>query len=229
MKNLLLHIAICIVLSANAAIANVYVVFFMTEKGTTGHVGIAIDNYKVLVQESAENGLEQRKLDTISTGSLTFFDLWPEKDVPYGRFNKNTRPWYFQLPRTSAEPKITVESLLYSGLPHRYRHPCDALVQISTTPQQDAELVAFIEQLTQKRPYYNARKYNCADFVRLCLGKVLNKQIKAKEFIPVSWVSTPNKLFKKLKKMPEPVLVLRDPGSKADGSFFVERILKNKS
>lgn len=229
MRKLIFILSICAWLHANPSLANVYVVFYMTLDGTTGHVGIAIDNYKVLVRSKVMDGVEIRKEETHNTGDLSFFDLWPEKEVRYGRFNRNTEPYYFKLPRTTAEAKITVETLLYRGLPHRYRRPCDALVSITTTPKEDAELLEFIHQLSEKRPYYNARKYNCADFVCLCLQQILKRKIKAREFVPMSMISTPNKLFRRLKKMPNRVEVLRDPGSKANGSFIKERILKNKA
>jgi hypothetical protein len=179
------------------------------------------------VRDVWENGKMVSKEDTVKTNNLTFFDLWPERDVRNWRFNRNTAPKYFKLPRTSAENEVTVESLLAEGLPHRYRHACDALVMINSGVKEDEDLKSFIETLQEKRPYYNARKYNCADFVCLCLEKMWHKRVKAKEFVPMSWISTPNRLFKKLKKMPDQVLVIRDPGSKANGSFFVERILKN--
>lgn len=229
MRKLVLGLSICAWLNMAPILANVYVVFYMTHDGTTGHVGIAIDNYKVIVHNQELDGMVFRKEDTVITGDLSFYDLWPEEEVRYGRFNKNTAPYYFKLPRTTAEPKITVESLLYRGLPHRYRRPCDALVSIKTTAKEDAELLDYIHQLSERRPYYNARKYNCADFVRLCLRKILKRKIKAREFVPMSMISTPNKLFLKLKKMPKQVGVLRDPGDKANGSFMKERILKNRT
>jgi hypothetical protein len=229
MKKALFNVLFCFFVHASSVWANVYVVFYMTEQGSTGHVGIAVDNYKVIVREQWEHGSLRQWEDTVATGYLTFFDLWPERDVRYWRFNKNTPPRYFQFPRTSAEAGISPESLLYEGLPHRYRRPCDALVCIATSARVDSELMEFIAELEGKRPYYNARRYNCADFVCLCLQKVLYKKIRAREFIPFSMTSTPNKLFLKLKKTTNNVQVLLDPGNKVHGSFFVERILKNKS
>jgi hypothetical protein len=208
-----------------AAPADMYIVFFVTQNGITGHVGIAIDNYDIRIRDTWKNGKPITLEDTVTNGTLTFFDLWPQKDVKVGDFHKNTVPLYFRLPRSSAEPKITVESILYQGLPHRYRVPCDGLLRIRSSSAEDFKLAAFIDSLPQIRTEYNARHFNCADFVIVCLQQHFGFLIKAKEFIPMGWVSTPNRLYRRSCQR-LPVEVLRDPGPKVKRSFFKERVLK---
>lgn len=205
---------------------DVFIIIYVTQNGTTGHVGIAVDNYSIAIRDVLENGLLVSREDTIKKGNLTFFDLWPQKDLKYGEMNRNTEPQYFRLPRSSAEPAITVETILEKGLPHRYRTPCDAMLRISTRPDEDFKLLAFIDSLPQTRPAYNARHYNCADFAVVCLQQLLHRHIRAKEFVPMSWISTPNKLYRECTRK-LPVEVLRDPGKKVKHSFFKERILKS--
>jgi hypothetical protein len=168
-------------------------------------------------------------VDTVSKGTLTFFDLWPEADIPYGKFNRNTTPRYNRFPRSSAEREITVESLLDRGLPRGCRYPCDALLRIPSTAREDLALVQYIDSLTTQRPFYNARRYNCVDFVRLCLEHACGMRVHAKEFVPMSWISTPNRFFRALVgNKTRAVEVLRDPGPGVRRSFFAERVLKRK-
>ncbi len=204
---------------------DIYIVVYITQDGVTGHVGIAVENYDILVRDVRKGDKTVSLEDTVSNGTLTFFDLWPQKDLHIGHFNKNTAPQYFRLPRSSSEEKITVESILNKGLPHRYRLPCDGMLRIASTPAQDFQLKTFIEALPQKKPNYNSRRYNCADFVLLCLRRHFGVSIRAKEFIPLSWVSTPNRLYRQCSRA-LPVTVIRDPGPKVKRSFFRERVLK---
>lgn len=212
----------------SAAVNDFYVVFYITQDGITGHVGIAVDNYQIRSRDVLDAGGERvSREDTVRTGALTFFDLWPKQDVHFGAFNHDTEPHYFRLPRTSAEQKITVESLLKDGLPQRYRHACDAMLRIPSSPTEDFQLLAFLDSLPTLRPTYNARRFNCADFAIACLERHFGIAISAREFLPFTWVNTPNRLYRQCLRVLPAVQVLRDPGPKVKRSFFRERILKS--
>jgi hypothetical protein len=226
-KNILLVLVISLLIGIRTLMANVYVVIYVTQDGATGHAGIAVDNYELRVSEKLINGAIFRQVDTVANGTLTFFDLWPQTDIPYGRFNKDTEPRYNRFPRSSAERPITVESLLEKGLPRGCRYPCDALLRIQSTPQEDFSLLKYLDTLPSERPFYNARKYNCVDFVRLSLAHLCGMKIRAKEFVPLSMISTPNRFFRALKKEKNrPVEILRDPGPAVKRSFLRERVFK---
>jgi hypothetical protein len=71
---------------------------------------------------------------------------------------------------------------------------------------------------------FNARKFNCSDFVLIPLHQIVNKNISAKEFTPFTFSTTPNKLYKKLRKLPC-TQVLKNADKKAKKSFVGQRVL----
>ena len=62
-------------MSAMMLHANVYVVFYTTVKGKTGHAGIAIDSYDIFVHDLIQNNMEYSVNDTQATGRLIYYDL----------------------------------------------------------------------------------------------------------------------------------------------------------
>lgn len=209
---------------AMATPTDIYIVFYVTQNGVTGHVGIAVDNYDIRVRDTWQNGRLVTLEDTVANGTLSFFDLWPKEEIKMGQIDQDLTPQYFRHPRTSAEDQITVESILNTGLPYGYRLPCDGLLRIRTTATEDFRLEAFIDSMPDLQPVYNSLHFNCTDFVIECLQRHFGFAIQAREYIPVSWVSTPNTLYRwSIRHLP--VEVLRDPGPKVNGSFFKERIL----
>lgn len=235
MKTLRYHLALLIAVlfrtgaalyASGAGVQDIYIVVYVTENGRTGHAGIAVDNYRIVVRDMVENGTLISRDDTVRLGTLTLFDLWPKKDIGFGEYNENTDPIYFKLPRSSAEGRITPASLLEKGMPHHYKYPCDALLRIPTQPHEDFRLIAYIDSLQTLQPSYNARHYNCVDFIIFCLEKQFRQTLKAKEFVPLSWISTPNRLYRTCVRR-LPAEVLRDPGDKVNRSFFRERIIKS--
>lgn len=205
---------------------DLYLVIYMSHDGKTGHVGIAVDNYQVFVDEVVKDGNTVVVYDTVRDYSLTYFDLWGPNDISVLDHDSNLESRYYKLPRTTAEVKITPAYFLNKGLPHSYDYPCDALIKINTTASQDSELIAIAESLQKEFPYFNTRTYNCTDYIRLCLERLFNQKINATEFIPFEWSSTPNQFYKSIISLFD-VDLLKDPGELAKGSFFMERIIKS--
>lgn len=209
----------CSLLAFNAR-SNVYVVIYATVKGKTGHAGIAIDNYQMQII----NG----KTDTVWNGTLTYYDMWPANDkIGLFHYSKNREAKYFRLPNHIWKDNITPNSLFDNGIPHREFYPCDALLMIRTTALTDKILAGYLDSVCNAAMPFNPRYFNCSDFVVAAIEKIFRSEVRAREFIPLSFSTTPNKLCRTLMKRKE-IVVLKDPGKKINKSFIAERILKRK-
>lgn len=213
--------------------ANVFIIFYATHKGKTGHTGIAVDSYRILVHDLEENNKTYSVNDTQSTGNLVYFDLWPKGDAFIRRhLKRDLEPSYYQLPRSSNESRITVESLLSKGLPHKEFQPVDGLIEIETKPHQDYLLLNYLIELSEAERCFNAQLFNCTDFVCGGLSKLTGSKFTAKESVLFSRFSTPNKLFRKLEHSQQLITrVIKHPGEQMEGSFLTQKIipeLKNR-
>lgn len=224
MRTKLTYATLCIVLlvcaSATPCRSHVYVVIYATLDGKTGHAGIAIDNYDIITSGAEE--------DTVSNGTLTYFDLWPSKD-DFGlfSFSKDQEAVYYKLPNAIWSDPITLTVLYDQGIPHREDYPADAILKLKTRPHQDYSLGHYLEQVMAEKKVFNPRFYNCTDFVNKALGLIRGEELKVREFIPFSYTSTPNKLCQALMDLPE-IIVIKSPGDRINGSFFQERVLEKR-
>jgi hypothetical protein len=211
-------ISVCFLAIRYDSIANVYVVIYATKDGKTGHTGIAIDNYQIQTKGD--------EADTVKDGTVTYFDMWPEEDG-FGllNFSRGRQAKFYKLPNSIWAKPITITSLYDDGLPHKEFYPSDAILMIPTSYATDQATTGYLDSLSGKTKFFNARFFNCSDFVCMALNKVLHKKLRAKEFIPLSFTTTPNKLCRKLMET-ENVVVIKSPGSKVKGSFVKEKILK---
>jgi hypothetical protein len=222
MKTILivLYFLILICACATRCSSHVYVIVYATLNGKTGHAGIAVDNYDIITSGTEE--------DTVSNGTLTYFDLWPSKD-DFGlfSFSKNQEAIYYKLPNGIWSAPITISLLYDQGIPHRESYPADAILKLATRPFQDFALNAHLDGIMEARKIFNPRFYNCTDFVNEAIRFIRGKKLRVKEFIPFSFTATPNKLCRKLIRLSETV-VIKSPDSRIDGSFFRERVLERK-
>lgn len=213
---------------SNAGLASkpqdVYLIIYTTKTGFTGHVGIAVDNYKVIVNDTVINNKESIVYDTVKNYSLTYYDLWGPSTINWDEHSTNLPSRYYKLPRSSAEERITMNYFLTKGLPHSYDYPCDALIRIKTDVSTDHKLKEIAEAIQQERNYFNTREYNCTDYIILCLERLLDTQLEAKEYIPFSWSSTPNKFYKEVISNLN-VEIVKKPGPEVNDSFFKERVI----
>jgi len=219
----------CMCLAIQLQAKDIYVILFATYNGQTGHIGLAVDNYNIYISENENNTSEY---DTLSNATLTYFDFWPATDdfdkirvnIPVeGRFEK--------VPGASYEPDLTLyklyKSSLYGLLDHIGYEQTDGILRISTSPAIDYQLYQVLDSISTSERAFSVREYNCADFVEECIETVLSLDIYADEFIPYSFSTTPNKLFRKLKALPR-ALIIKDPGKKAEGSFWREKLVKGE-
>jgi hypothetical protein len=206
--------------------ADAYLVFYATHSGMTGHVGIAIDRNQVRITDCADcpGGV---RYDTVSTGKLVYFDLWPAEDkYTYSFFFGNTPAKYHCLPTSSAATPITVASLLRKGLPHAMKDAVDGLAKIPTTPAQDAELIAFMQGMIDEERPFSLYDFNCSDFVSAGLAQILPEPLVAEERVLARMSTTPNRLWRAVANQ-SGTIILKDPGSKADGHFNSQRIFSS--
>lgn len=206
--------------------ADAYLVFYATHGGMTGHVGIAIDRNRVRITDCADcpGGV---RYDTVSTGELVYFDLWPAEDkYTYRFFFGKTPAKYYRLPTSSAATPITVSTLLRKGLPHAMKDAVDGLARIPTTPSEDAELIAFMQGLIDEERPFSLYDFNCSDFVSAGLARIMPEPPVAEERVLARMSTTPNQLWKAVAAQPE-IIILKDPGSKADGHFNSQRIFSS--
>jgi len=214
------------ILAGTNEVDDIYLIFYLSKDGKTGHLGMAIDNYNILVRDKVINGVRFSEYDTVRDYTLTYFDLWGPPEIPLYQHSTNLQSRYYRLPRTSAEPKITVGYFLTKGLPHSYDYPCDGLLRIKTSPSLDYQMVQVAEALQRQFNYFNSRHYNCVDYIVRCLNTLFKVEIEAKEFIPFTWSSTPNKLYRNIGSYLK-VEVVKDASAYADRSFFRERIFNS--
>lgn len=201
-----------------------YLIFYITKTGYTGHVGIAVDNYKIVVRDTVISKKKTAAYDTVKNYSLTYYDLWGPATIGLDEHNKDLPGRYYKLPRSSAEETITADYFLTKGLPHSYTYPCDGLVRIKTNASQDFKLKEIAEAIQQERRYFNTRSYNCTDYVIQCVNRLLGIELEAREYIPFSWSSTPNKFYRVVLSHLD-VDIIKEAGSEVNESFFKERVI----
>jgi hypothetical protein len=203
---------------------DVYIIYYATSKGKTGHIGLAIDNYKIIIREERSGDKIIEVEDTIATGELTYFDLWPNDDYfRIGTTGKNIPAVYYKLPVSSTE-EITLTSLYDMGIPHKEHYPTDGILKVNTTWQQDQSVIRMLDSMVAANREFNAIRFNCSDFVRIPLERLLNKKINGREFILAGWSTTPNKLYRKLREMEE-IEVVKNGDEKATRSFIGQRVI----
>lgn len=202
---------------------DVYLIIYTTKTGYTGHIGIAVDNYRIVARDTVIGRKKSVIYDTVKNYTLTYYDLWGPSEIRWDEHDKDLPSRYYKLPRSSAEEQITVDHFLTRGLPHSYDYPCDALIRIRTSPTDDYKMKAIAEAIQQEKNYFNTREYNCTDYIILCLKRFMGVELKAKEYIPFRWSSTPNKFYKEVVSTMD-VEVIKKAGPEVNESFFKERV-----
>lgn len=220
-------ITFCVKSNTYAGKSDIYFVFYATINGKSGHAGIAVDNYKTVVKEYLnEESQLVRRYEKIKTGTLTYYDLWPEKDdFNVQNVDKDVKAKYFKLPKATWEEEITINSLITKGIPHEEHYPADGLIKITSTPNSDEQLKKYIEEIINKNKAFNVRTFNCADFIELIIEKFCTCEIYAEEEILFRKSTTPNKLYKAIQQLKNST-ILKDGSKKAEGSFTLQRLIK---
>jgi hypothetical protein len=229
MKQLLLitYTIACLSLTSSASVKDIYIVFYATCKGKTGHMGIAVDNYKYVYKQKQVRNKTVEYEDTLTTGEFTYFDIWPnEDDFNATKTSKNIPAVYYKLPTSTLGEAITINSLFDKGITHKEHYACDGLLRIKTNSIQDQWFTMILDSMVEANKPFNGRQFNCADFVRIPLEMFFKQPLKSKEFVLAGWSTTPNKLYRTLRKRKE-IEVIKNADEKAAGAFIVQRIFYN--
>lgn len=204
--------------------ANVHVIIYATCDGKTGHAGIAVDEYLIKIRETVKGGKTEYRADTVATGYVRYYDLWPKNDDYKVNYDRDVASTYYQLPSSKWKGLLSVKTLADQGVPHKEGYPSDGIITLRTTPKDDLQLEGFLQQRSDSGKPFNAMRYNCCDFVTEALVFLFGRPLNARELIFKTLTSTPNRLYKVLAKWPE-AEVVKDPGNKVDGSFVQQRII----
>jgi len=193
---------------------DIYVLTWFSQKGQTGHAGIAIDNYKT-VEKKDENGNVMKDgngnviTEQVKDGTMTYFDLWPDKSVMKAvELQKDVDPAYSKgviikslSDLTGKDPTTHISG---SGVVGPEGRAADGVVKISTTPTQDEASKKYAKNQIRKHVKYNASSNNCSTFVQNVLNAALESKINAGQVIlaPLStphyhdaYVVAPNNLY----------------------------------
>jgi hypothetical protein len=200
-------------------------VIYATTESKTGHAGIAIDRYQIQVTDLMAGGVRAERADTVRTGQLVYYDLWPKDDViPRALTFRPVEAQYFKLPGSSSEREITVESLRTRGVPHKEGYACDGLIRVPTGPAADFALGRYLDRVLEQKKPFDAWRFNCVDFVLLGLKRVLRASLDVEEPVVVRRAATPNRLYRALRALTG-VEVVKNADRVTGGSFFEERLL----
>jgi hypothetical protein len=220
MKTIIAYTTLLLILCMQSmhCYANIYIIIYATKNGKTGHAGVAFDNYQVVVSETRQ--------DTLQTGTVTYFDLWPSNDeFGFFDYSRNQKAQFYKLPNSIWSKSLTIEMLASKGIPHREHYAPDGVFMIHTSATRDFKIMRELDKIMEEQEFFNPRYYNCSDFVNDALQQVLGGKLRIKEFIPFTFTSTPNKLCRKVLSV-ENIVVLQMPGDIIHRSFFRERVLK---
>lgn len=205
------------------ASADVYIIIYATHNGKTGHCGIAVDQYKVVVQEEWIGGIVNYRLDSVKTGTLTYYDLWPVNDSYKGNYEGDVEARYFKLPSDRWKQWISLRTLSDQGVPHKFGYPCDGLISFPCSKREDFEMVGYLDNRLRQQKAFNTMHHNCCDFVSDAITYLTGKEIVAKEFIIKNYATTPNELYKVVSGWLD-VEIIKNPGVTVNGSFVQERV-----
>ena len=201
--------------------ADMYLITHATYQGETGHSAIAVENYDIIVKDTFINNKATIIFDTLKNGRLTYYDFWPttEEEFDIKTADKNVTAKFNRI------ASVTEWSILKLGITKINEKPCDGLVKINLTTEQDFKLKKKLDSVIQISQPFNATKNNCSDFAKYAIEFITGIQLAASENILIKYQFTsPNKLFTAVSKL-ENATVLKNSALKIKGSFFQEKII----
>ena len=172
---------------------DIYIIIWNSKDNETGHAAIAVDNYKTVEYKAIENGKEVTKTKRVPDGTVTYYDLWPEKPVGNTEFQTNVkddynRRMYYVSELTTKDVSRSYESEKVSEYGEN-RAP-DAVIKLhtgSTDEEQrllDKEVKEKLEKIQDSGKDYNACYNNCSTFVEAGV-KAAIPNFDASQFIDV--------------------------------------------
>ncbi len=201
---------------------DVYLVVWKSKDGETGHAAIAVDNYKKAEKKVMVKGKEVTKTIWVKDGTVTIYDLWPEKPVGKTELQDNVTDDYNK--RVDNVADLTKKDVSVSGESGKVSEfgegrAGDGVVQITSDYSTDTKVKAKLDAIQKSGADYNACTNNCSTFAQEGL-KVLDAKIDASQTVkptgPLAlWykeakVVAPNNLYNAAAKM-KGATVLKGP------------------
>jgi RHS repeat-associated protein len=198
---------------------DVYLLVWKSKDGEAGHAAIAVDNYKTINTKVIENGKEVTKINWVKDGTVTYYDLWPEKKVGATELQSNVKDDYNK--RTVNATDLTKKGISASGESGKVSEfgegrAADGIVKISTGVNDDLsyavdqQVKAKLDATLVSGQDYNACSNNCSSFSQKGL-QVLDKGFDASQTLKPTGalgllyseakVVAPNNLFNKAAQM----------------------------
>ena len=186
-----------------------YLIIWRTDDAQVGHAAFAIDNYKEETYID-ENGKEQKR--KTPDGTVTYYDLWPSKDVGIDNFWKDV-PAMYNEKKVSKKDALETDFLEAEG-----REP-EGVIQFTTSYEIDSAAKMRLSKAAQKNHHYNALHYNCSDYAKIGVNAVSDDSVSGQEIILFWQATTPNSLFQQASSLSN-ASVIKDPGDNVNKRFL---------
>jgi len=218
---------------------DVYLVVWFSKEQETGHAGIAVENYRKVEERIVENGKEIIKTKWEKDGTLTYYDLWPQKPVGPTELQDNVTPDYNKKVIQKIndliykDPSISGKEGYVSE--HGEGRPPDGIIRIKTGNNfhqshiKDIKVEVDLRQQIRENEGYNASCNNCSNLVHNAL-KVIDPYFDASQEVRPSgtlqWlyndatIIAPNNLYNEAVSLPN-AEVIKGP-SKVEAKPYLE-------
>ena len=154
---------------------DIYIVTWFSKNDETGHAGIAVDNYKTVTKKDA-NGkvmLDSKGkpiTEQVKDGTMTYYDLWPEKPVGQTQLQDNVKDDYNGKIIKSLSDLMNTD-VSKSGEKGKVSEngegrAADGIVKITSDYNQDTRAKNTLSNLMNSGRDYNACSNNCSTFVQ---------------------------------------------------------------
>lgn len=154
---------------------DIYILTWFSKNDETGHAGIAVDNYKTVTKKDANgNVMKDSKgkpiTEQVKDGTMTYYDLWPEKPVGQTQLQDNVKEDYNGKIINSLSDLMNAD-VSKSGEKGKVSEngegrAADGIVKITTDYNQDSRAKSTLSSLINSGKDYNACSNNCSTFVQ---------------------------------------------------------------
>ncbi len=145
---------------------NSFLAIWFSKDGESGHAGVAVENY--VEKEVTVDGVTTTQ--QVKDGTLTYYDLWPEKPVADRDLQNGVKPDYNSRILSGIkdllanDPSKSGKSGNVSEFGEE-RQP-DGVIELSQVFQQDQSVKGMLVNLINKAQLYNACDNNCSTFAQ---------------------------------------------------------------
>lgn len=152
---------------------NAYLVVWFSENGECGHAGVAIDNYKEIVDKDGKPILDNHgNRQYEPNGTMSFYDIFPGESVGETEYQKDVVPHYSKGIYIKSVSDLCNNDPGASNPPDFSEgRPADGIVQLNTSYEQDMRMKEYANSMISQSKDYNACYFNCSTFSQEILGQ----------------------------------------------------------